>query len=778
MKIVITNEFNKIEILKKLTKEKKFTNYKFITFNELKKKLLFDYNDLAYEYIMNKYKVNINIAKIYLENIYFLKDIKDEKVIFLNNLKKELDNENLLIYDYNFQKYISNKEVIVYGKETLSKEELLLLSKINYKKDTLKKDTFKHDVYEAKDIWEEVEYTTINIRKLLKRGININNIKIIASDVYTNYLDYYFKLFKIPINLPSNAPFISLDISKEFLNSYEYNDIPTIIDNLKNKYSNVSELITIINKSARISNKDIRKEFIKKDLKNYKVSNTLYKDAISIHSLDELYGSDDFVFLLGFNIGVFPYTLKDDSFLSDKTKELLGIDTSNDLNKINREDVINKISSIPNLFISYPLKNDDTKLFPSPLVEDLGMDVKTIDIDKKVSYSRLYSEICYAQDLDNLYKYNDESKYLKIYQNNLNIPYREYNNKFTSINKSLLKERLLEGLSLSYTSLETFNECSFKYYLSKILRLDIYDESFKTIIGQVVHHILEIGINKSIDIDKEISLFIKNMDFNFKDRELFYLHLLSKELKFMLEYLNKQKEVCSLDKYLFETNLNVSKVYEDIPVNFIGFIDKVMMGKYNDKDVIAVVDYKTGDKSVNLDNLEYGLNMQLPIYLYLLKKSDIFKNSIIAGFYIERVLNNVLNRDKVKSLKEQKEENLRLSGYTNSNETIISLIDSNYKHSKFIKNLRFKKDGSFYNNCKVLSNSEMDDLIKRVDIIIDNTIKGIIEGNFNINPKVKNGKTIACTYCKFRDICFKTKDDEVEIGGDDDEFDEGTSDIC
>lgn len=477
------------------------------------------------------------------------------------------------------------------------------------------------------------------------------------------------------------------------------------------------------------------------------------------------------MFLLGFNIGSYPKVKKDDDFLSDNIKTKLGLDTSLEINKLNKDNVINLIYNIPNLSISYSIHGDNGALYPSSLIEDLGLVVKTIDIDKKVSFSKKYSELEYAMDLDNLYKYNDESKYLKVYQNNLNIPYREYNNKFTSIDNVLLKEKLEEGVTLSYTSLETYNECSFRYYLSKVLNLNVFEETFKTVIGQIVHHILEIGINKEIDIEKEISLFIKELDFEFKERELFYIHILAKEIDFLLKYLKEQRKTSSLNDYLFETELNVEKEYNGVGVNFKGFIDKVMTTKYNDKEVIAVVDYKTGDKNVKLDTLEYGLNMQLPIYLYLLKTSDRFKDSIIAGFYIERVLNNVLNRDKLKSLETLKKDNLRLSGYTNSNETIMSLLDSNYKDSKMIKGLRFKKDGSFYSSSKVLSNEEMDNLIIKVNEIIDDVIKNIVEGNFKINPKVLGGKNIACTYCKFKDICFKTKHDEEIIGGEEDEFD-------
>lgn len=763
MNIIITNESNKLKLLNKLNNNKIFNNNnnKFITFKELKKKLFFDYDDNTLEYIMTKYNVNINIAKIYLDNIYFLKEIDNDKIIFLNKLKKELDNNNLLIYNPLFKKYILNQDITIYGKDMLTKEEKLILNNLNYKIEYNPTYSFKPYVYEATSLKEELEYICIEIKKLLHKGTNINNIKLIANKEYYKYIEYYFKLFKIPINIDNNSSFLSLSISKEFLNLYDNKDIDEVIDILSRKYSNVNELITIINRSVQVKGKRIRKEFIKRDLKLCKVENTLYKDAISIHSLDEVYDELDYVFLLGFNMGSYPKTIMDDDFLSDNVKTKLGLDTSLELNRINKDNIIKLISNIPNLTISYSLNDFNKVLYPSSLIDDLGLEVKNINIDKKVSFSRKYSELEYAMDLDNLYKYNDESKYLKIYQNNLNIPYREYNNKFTNIDNTLLKERLEEGINLSYTSLETYNECSFRYYLAKILNLDVFEESFKTIIGDIVHHILEIGINKEIDIEKEISLFIKELDFEFKERELFYIHVLAKEMDFLLKYLKEQRKTSSLNDYLFETELNVEKEYDGVRVNFKGFIDKVMSTKYNDKEVIAVVDYKTGDKNVKLDTLEYGLNMQLPIYLYLLKTSDRFKDSIIAGFYIERVLNNVLNRDKVKSLETLKKDNLRLSGYTNSNETIMSLLDSNYKDSKMIKGLRFKKDGSFYSTSKVLSNEEMDNLIIKVNEIIDDVIKNIVEGNFNINPKVLGGKNISCTYCKFKDICFKTKDDEV-----------------
>jgi len=126
------------------------------------------------------------------------------------------------------------------------------------------------------------------------------------------------------------------------------------------------------------------------------------------------------------------------------------------------------------------------------------------------------------------------------------------------------------------------------------------------------------------------------------------------------------------------------------------------------------------------------------------------------------------------NIKSLKEENLRLQGYSNSSATILELLDKNYTDSKMIKGLRFKNDGNFYNTAKVLDNIEMDELTTIVEDKINECTNNILDGNFVINPKVLKGKNRSCEYCNFKDICFMTKKDEVILGGEDDEFYDGT----
>ena len=59
----------------------------------------------------------------------------------------------------------------------------------------------------------------------------------------------------------------------------------------------------------------------------------------------------------------------------------------------------------------------------------------------------------------------------------------------------------------------------------------------------------------------------------------------------------------------------------------------------------------------------------------------------------------------------------------------------------------------------------MDVVIEKIDLIIDEVIDHILNGDFLINPKVVDGKNVACTYCKFKDLCYKRKQNEVVLGG-------------
>ena len=146
--------------------------------------------------------------------------------------------------------------------------------------------------------------------------------------------------------------------------------------------------------------------------------------------------------------------------------------------------------------------------------------------------------------------------------------------------------------------------------------------------------------------------------------------------------------------------------------------------------------------------MKYGLNIQLPIYLYLSNYLNL-RNVLYSGFYLQKF--NITDKD------------YRLIGYSNSNRDILSILDSGYDNSKIIKGMKTLKDGSFSRYTKVLGNDEINKIIDTTKEKIEEVIDNIKNNKFDINPKVDGDKNIGCDYCKFRDICFVKKKNKVMI---------------
>ena len=175
---------------------------------------------------------------------------------------------------------------------------------------------------------------------------------------------------------------------------------------------------------------------------------------------------------------------------------------------------------------------------------------------------------------------------------------------------------------------------------------------------------------------------------------------------------------------------------------------------------MAITDYKTGLVDINLNYVPYGLSLQLPIYLYLVSKSGLFKNPLYAGFYLQHILDKELKRSD--DYVTERKNSLKLRGYSNSDLSILKYLDSSLSNSAIIKGLKLKNDGNFAQTSKVLNNKEIEKLISLTEKIIDKSIKSILAGDFPINPKkIGYEKDIGCLYCPFKDICYKDESDDV-----------------
>lgn len=758
-KIVILNDYAKKSFIKKINK---LINVKVITLSELKKKYYFDYDNKAIYFVSNKYNCIFEIAKIYIENIYFIGDIDTKKVNFLKEVKEELDNNNLLTYNNLFKEFLRGKDIVLYNLKYVDKfyknifEELGRYSNITSYNDEDNKSV--KELYKANNSEEEIAFICSKITTLIKSGVNINNIKLanVKSD-YEFIIRKTFKLFNIPINLPSFETIKSTSLVIKFKELYN-GDISVTIEKLK-EFINTKEendifksIINVVNSYLWCNDFELVKDMIFNEINNIKTPREKLKNAVEVIEFKkELVSDDDYVFLIGYNEGVIPVNYKDEDYLSDEEKSKLGLSTSFELNENAMNEVKDSIKNIKHLIVTYPSHNLSSEIYISSSYEKDLFEEKELNIS--YNESNAYNKLKLVSEKDENSKFGTVTDdLLKLSTHYKDMKYSSFDNKYKLINKSKIKNFFNNGLTLSYTSMNDYYMCSFRYYLDYILKVNKYEDTFEAIVGTIFHKILSMCFENDIDIIRTYESEIEKSDYEFSESEKFFLSILKDELVLVIETIKNQLSYTQLTESMYEKEI-VIDVDKDLHIKFKGFVDKILYNKFNGKTVVAIIDYKTGNPNLNINNSIYGLEMQLPVYIYLIKNE--IKDVKIGGFYLQKILNNITDKEK-------RLDSLKLQGYTNSDLDIIDKVDSSFNDSKVIKSLRTSSKG-FYAYSKIINDEEIDILNKVVETKIKEASMDILDSKFDINPKEMNNEVIGCKFCKYKDICFMKPKDTVTL---------------
>lgn len=756
--ITPTNE--KKNILLNLSENKNLYDIKVYSKEEIINKICLSYNKKTIYFLIKKYNMTYENALMYLDNMKYvsIKKYDNEKLDYLVNLKKELISLDLVHENKNIEQ-LKKYKMYIYGYDYVDNFYINKLKEI-FDVEVLNEEKIKrtHVINEFKTMEDEVVFVFNKIKDLLKQNIDINKIKIVNSDSsYTTTLKRLASFYNVPINVKRDTALYSISSIRKFYNelvctknienSYKY-----LIDNYDINENINNQLINILNEYTFNEEMDNTILYmIKKDLQQTRAYKEKETGSIEVLSLNDV-SSNDYVFLINFNEGMIPKTYKDNDYITDNIKYLVNLDNTSIKNELITKNTINKINNIKNLIITYKLKDDFNTYLISPLIYKMDYKVNKIN---EYNYNSSYKNNIFnlGIKLDRLIKYGTKDEQLDIlYKNYNNTSYLTYDNKYKKIDERLFDSYVGNKLNLSYSSIENYNECRFKYYLSNILKINKIEKKFKTEIGTIFHYILSKYNTDDFEFDKEYDEQIKQFTTN---KEIFFAKKLKEDLKFIIDVLKEQEKYMNLPNSKEEEKFYIN--YDKrIKITFTGIVDKIKYIKESDKTYVALIDYKTGNPDISLNNINYGLNMQLPIYLYLVNNK--FKNITPIGIYYQKILNNEVTYKKNKTYFDQKKELLKLSGYSNCDEDVLKYIDKNYKDSNLITSMKMSSKG-FYAYSKVLKEEEFEKLNNIVDNNINIAIDDILNTKFDINPKVIENKNISCEYCEFKDVCFKTQND-------------------
>ena len=495
------------------------------------------------------------------------------------------------------------------------------------------------------------------------------------------------------------------------------------------------------------------------------------------------------LFVLGVNEGIFPVAPKSDGVLSDRDKEMLkekGVEfsTTSAIAAYYSQFAVYSAFTMPSdrLFVSYSKADNDFKSMRKSYIvtrlcklfgileiheNNLNDDISKITAPKvcKEYLSEAVASFCDGEDVNlvwkNVYDYyaknTDFVPDLERYLNADNIAHR-------LSDKNLSK---LIGM-MSHTSvskIQRYMACHYSYFMDYILKVNKpKDEVVDSLdIGNISHEILEIlcrditeskisfkdvddsEISKKIDVllSEHLEKFENNTD-EISNRDKYIIKRLKNSIFMCFKAVKKHIADSMFEPLGYEIEFSENSPLGCIKintkdgktVNIMGKIDRADAYKTKDGTFIRVIDYKTGSKSFKLEDVFYGLDVQLVVYMNALVNSDASYNYGGALYFMinDPVVNanNHISDDKVSDLLEN---SLKLKGMIVKDEAVLNGYDS--------------KTASIRNKFELEKFSLIDKYLKELlsDICTDMT-----NGDISIKPYKKGGFS-PCEYCKYSSVC-------------------------
>lgn len=328
---------------------------------------------------------------------------------------------------------------------------------------------------------------------------------------------------------------------------------------------------------------------------------------------------------------------------------------------------------------------------------------------------------------------------------------------------------------LSHTSvskIERYMACRYAFFIDYVLSLDVIKEDAvdSLEIGNITHEVLE-RLSREFGMSRQSLEKVDNITIVKRTEELIDDYIakftaLSDDLTPRQEYAFKRLKNTILMSFLAVKNQILSSAFEPmgyeiefndssdmgsiclqtssgLPVTLTGKIDRADICHTDDGSFVRVIDYKTGNKDFKLDDVLYGLSVQLLVYLNkLVSTDDNFKYGGAMYFPVKEAFSGADGRLSSEEAEKKLKGAFKFKGIVPFEDKLLDMYDET-----IAKSLRH---GSAKDKRISLKEFETMDayLQKKLGSICD----GILDGDFSVSPCKKNNFT-PCQYCDYLSVC-------------------------
>lgn len=748
-KIIVAPFQMHAEILAHYRANDVFCNLKIIDKRQLVSSILGQADYHLVPLIMEQFDINFDSAVSLLTYLPFINEkneIDNYKIKLLQNIKTIALNHNLYKKVDYFELLFKEADVDVIGYSSYDQELTYLFNLVGVEPHyiSLGKDETKHKIYTNIYVEDEIFNTLNRIALLIDQGVDINNIFIYVEDEdYLYYLNKYKKDFHFEINVnETNSLFTQaltnkvLSLIKESKDFFAADEFLNTVEDDNKTY--INELLLEVKELPYSF--DIAFSYFVGQLEKTYLKNAKYFNAVNVIN-KPIYQENAYIFVMNFKQGVYTRIYKDNEFILDADKKYLNMNSTLDKGKMDIDLLTQFFNSNNHFTFSFAYKSKTDNNYLSPMVDALHMEVIKDDYMETI-YAKKQARYILCKLTDTAILYKDETPTYLALKKLIEIPYGQYNNQYTFTNvysyNSFLKH--------SYTSIDNYYRCPFKYYLSNILKIDPFEGNFNSNVGLLLHEILSLQHQENVTFE---SLYPQiKQKYAFTKKEEVFLANLVPQFKRVFEATKLHERYMLNAQIYLEKNL-------DIPLNkysvLKGTIDKMIV---LDDRFLVFVDYKTGKLSLDLSRLKNGGSLQLPTYALIASSHPDFNHYTTTGLYINEVMTSELKNQDL-------EDNLipsylKLNGLSLDNIEALNALDNSLcsgGKSEFIGGVYIKKDGSLKTQKKIINQDEMDEIINTTKKLFLDADMAIRNNIFLINPIWYSDRESGCTYCSYKDIC-------------------------
>ncbi|NLK96053.1 MAG: helicase-exonuclease AddAB subunit AddB [Clostridiales bacterium] len=550
------------------------------------------------------------------------------------------------------------------------------------------------------------------------------------------------------------------------------------------------------------------------------------------------------LFVVGVNDGVLPAINKEEGILSDKDREILkdnGVElaSTNKIKTFEEQFMVYTALTLASdlLIITYKMADFDgkslrpsiiipriKKIFPK-LIEESSINNLG---EKEDSYSKVTAKIptfnemilALRRKIDNEETEDYWNQVYKWFEDNYKLDNKtahilaglRYENSGEIVPKEKIRKLYSTDsgkLLFSVSRLEQYANCPFAYYVKYGLKAKdrkIYEFSAPDI-GSFMHEILdeftnkirrekiswgELNSERCREIVSEListklkedskSILNSSKKYNyFTDR---FRRVITKSVSIISDQMRKGQFEIFSNEFIFGNYRDGEPITLNLPsgeeVYLTGRIDRIDTLDLNENTYIRIIDYKSGAKKFDLNELYYGLQIQLLVYLdaILRNSKSILKKQAVPGAILYFKIDDPIIKSKTMlqddEINKQVLDKLKMNGLLLKDAELVKAMDNDMVTYSLVIPATFKKDGNFSSNSSVITEEEFNLLRDYVNEKMIELCEEMLSGVIKIEP-IKNDKKVSCDYCDYSSICqfdtnlkennykvmFKKSDDEI-----------------